>query len=253
MSREQAPESAAEPVPEQVGGPEVSTPHVGADTVEAVLRSQLSRALGGRRGMVEAALPTITFTFSYVATKDLRLAIGASLALALVLLVVRLVQRSSVQYVVNALVGIGVGCFFVWLGGRHGGDRSQQALAYFLPGLIYNAGYAVAMVLSILVRWPVVGLLVGGVADDPVAWRRDPQILKLCSNLTWVLVVPCLLRVLVQAPIYFGGRSADDADPYVTALGVAKVGMGWPLQVAALTVMVWLLTRNRTPVQPEAA
>ena len=238
---------------EQAAGSGVDRPHVGADTVEAVLRSQLSRALGGRRGMVEAALPTITFTFTYVATKDLRLAIGASLALALLLLVLRLVQRSSVQYVVNALVGIGVGCFFVWLGGRHGGDQSQQALAYFLPGLIYNTGYAVAMVLSIFVRWPVVGLLVGGVADDPVAWRRDPQILKLCSNLTWVLVVPCMLRVLVQAPIYFGGRSADDADPYVTALGVAKVGMGWPLQVAALTVMVWLLTRNRTPVQPEAA
>jgi hypothetical protein len=167
--------------------------------------------------------------------------------------VVRLVQRSSVQYVVNALVGIGVGCFFVWLGGRNGGNESQQALAYFLPGLIYNTGYAVAMVLSILVRWPVVGLLVGGVADDPLAWRKDPQILRLCSRLTWVLVVPCLLRVVVQAPIYLGGRSAHDADPYVTALGVAKVGMGWPLQVAALTVMVWLLTRNRTPVSQQAA
>jgi hypothetical protein len=238
---------------ERTAGPAVDRPHVGADTVEAVLRSQLSRALGGRRGMVEAALPTITFTFSYVATKDLRLAIGASLALALLLLVVRLVQRSSVQYVVNALVGIGVGCFFVWLGGRNGGDESQQALAYFLPGLIYNTGYAIAMVVSILVRWPVVGLLVGGVADDPVAWRKDPQVLRLCSHLTWVLVVPCLLRVAVQAPIYLGGRTADDADPYVTALGVAKVGMGWPLQVAALTVMVWLLTRNRTPVSPDRA
>jgi hypothetical protein len=238
---------------EQVAGTVSGRQHVGADTVEAVLRSQLSRALGGRRGMVEAALPTITFTFSYVATKDLRLAIGASLTLALVLLVVRLVQRSSVQYVVNALVGIGVGCFFVWLGGRNGGNESQQALAYFLPGLIYNTGYAVAMVLSILVRWPVVGLLVGGVADDPLAWRKDPQILRLCSRLTWVLVVPCLLRVVVQAPIYLGGRSAHDADPYVTALGVAMVGMGWPLQVAALTVMVWLLTRNRTPVSQQAA
>lgn len=242
----------AEELPAQAAGEPVH-PHVGADTVEAVLRSQLSRALGGRRGMVEAALPTITFTFSYVATKNLRLAIGASVALALVLLVVRLVQRGRIQYVANALVGIGIGCFFVWLGGRHGGNQSHQALAYFLPGLIYNTGYAVAMVLSILVRWPVVGLLVGGVADDPVAWRRDPQVVRLCSRLTWVLVVPCLLRVLVQAPIYLGGRSAQNADPYVTALGVAKVGMGWPLQVAALTVMVWLLARDRTPVSPEAA
>jgi hypothetical protein len=222
--------------------------HVGADTVEAVLRAQLSRALGGRRGMVEAALPTITFTFTYVGTKELRLAIGLSVALALAMLVVRVVQRSSVQYVANALIGIGVGCLFVWFGGRNGGDESQQALAYFLPGIIYNTGYAVTMVLSILLRWPVVGLLVGGVADDPVAWREDPQVVRLCSQLTWVLVVPCLLRMAVQGPIYLGGRGAQDADPYVTALGIAKVAMGWPLQVAALAVMVWLLTRNRTPV-----
>ena len=58
--------------------------------------------------------------------------------------------------------------------------------------------------------------------------------------------------VAVQAPIYLAGRAADDADPYVTALGLAKVGMGWPLQLAALAVMVWLLARNRTPVEPSA-
>ncbi len=221
---------------------------VGTDTVEAVVRAQLSRALGGRRGMVEAAMPTVTFTFTYVLTKELRLAITLSVAIAVAMLVVRLVQRQTVQYVVNALFGIGVGCFFVWLGGRNGGDASQQALAYFVPGLVYNAGYALAMILSIVLRWPVVGLLVGAVSDDPLEWRRDRQIVRLCSHLTWVLVVPCLLRVVVQVPIYLGGRAADDADPYVTALGVAKVSMGWPLQVAALAAMVWLLARNRTPV-----
>ncbi len=242
MTEEQAPERT-EPIH-----------HIGHDTVEAAVRAQLARALGGRRGMVEAAIPTITFTFTYISTRELRLAIGLSVALAVVALLVRLAQRSSVQYVVNALVGIGVGCFFVWLGGRNGGDESQQALAYFVPGLIYNAGYAVAMILSIVVRWPVMGLLVGAVSDDPLAWRRDRQIVRLCSHLTWMLVVPCVLRVLVQVPIYLGGRAADDADPYVTALGVAKVSMGWPLQVAALAAMVWLLARNRTPVdQPEPA
>ena len=222
--------------------------HVDTETVEAVVRGQLSKAMGGRRGMVEAAVPTITFTFVYIATKEIRLAIAASVAFAVAMLVVRLVQRSTVQYVLNALFGIGVGCLFVWLGGRNGGDESEQALAYFLPGLLYNAGYAVVMVLSVLARWPVVGLLVGAVAEDPLAWRQDKQVVRLCSRLTWVLVLPCVLRVLVQAPIYLAGRAADDADPYVTALGVAKVAMGWPLQVAALGAMVWLLARNRTPV-----
>lgn len=240
-----APEPATPPT-DQPAAPEHH--HVDAHTVEAVVRSQLARALGGRRGMLEAALPTVTFTFTYIATKEIRLAIGLSVAFALVMLVLRLVQRETVQYVVNALVGISVGCFFVWLGSRNGGDQSQQALAYFLPGLIYNAGYALVMILSILLRFPVVGFVVGAVSEDPLEWRHDRQIVKLCSHLTWVLVVPCLLRVGVQVPIYLGGRAADDADPYVTALGIAKVSMGWPLQVAALAVMVWLLARDRTPV-----
>jgi hypothetical protein len=222
--------------------------HVRPDTVEAVVRAQLARALGGRRGMIEAALPTITFTFTYVLSKDLRLAIVLSLAGALVMLGIRLAQRGTLQYVLNALFGIGVGCFFVWLGGRHGGDASHRALAYFVPGLLYNTGYAIVMVLSILVRWPLVGFVVGAVADEPFEWRRDRQVVRLCSQLTWFLVAPCVLRVLVQVPIYLSGRAAADADPYVTALGITKVAMGWPLQVAALTAMVWLLAQNRTPV-----
>ena len=246
--------TVAAPQPEP-RGPEPTTPptgpkvhSVGADTVEAVVRGQLSRALGGRRGMLEAAAPTITFTFTYIASKELWLAIGLSVAIALGMLLLRLVQRQTVQYVFNALLGIGVGCFFVWLGGRNGGDASQQALAYYLPALIYNGGYSFVILLSILSRWPVVGLLVGAVSEDPVAWRHDPQIVKLCSRLTLVLIVPCALRVAVQLPIYLGGRAAEDADPYVAALGVAKVAMGWPLQLAALAVMAWLLARNRTPV-----
>ncbi len=226
--------------------------HVGADTVEAAVRRQLARALGGRRGMVEAALPTITFTFTYVATKELRLAIGASVSIVVVALLLRIVQRSTVQYVFNALVGIGIGCLFVWMSGRGGGDESQRALAYFLPGLLYNAGYAALMVLSVLVRWPLVGLVVGSVSEDPTGWRQDPQVVRLCSRLTWLLVLPCLLRVTVQAPLYLAGRAADDADPFLTALGVAKVAMGWPLQVAALAAMLWVLARDRTPVAPSA-
>ncbi len=226
---------------------------VTAATVEAVVRAQLSAALGGRRGMVEAAVPTVTFTLLYVTTKDLRLAISVSLVAAVTLLAVRLAQRGPVQYVVNALVGIGIGTLFVWLSGRGGGDESQRALAYFVPGLLYNIGYAAAMVLSILVRWPVVGFIVGSVSEDPTGWRRDPQVVRLCSRLTWLLLLPCLLRVLVQGPLYLAGRASADADPWITALGITKVAMGWPLQVATLTAMLWVLARDRTPVAARGA
>ena len=224
--------------------------HVGADTVEAVVRAQMSRALGGRRGILEAAAPTITFTVTYLTTKNVQLAVGISVTIALLLLAVRIVQRSTVQFVVNSLIGIGIGCFFVWLAARNGGDADEQSLAYFVPGLIYNAVYAFVMLVSIATRWPVVGFMVGSVAGDPLEWHDDPQVVKLCRNLTWCLLIPCLIRVSVQLPIYLGGRSADDADKYVAALGIAKLAMGWPLQIAAFGAMVWLLGRNKMKLEP---
>lgn len=221
-------------------------------TVESVVRHQLATALGGRRGMLEAAVPTALFTVVFLSTKELRLALGVSVAAAVAALLVRLVQRSSVQFVVNALIGIGIGALFAWRSARSGGDANDQALAYFLPGVLYNAAYAAGLALSNLVRWPVMGFMVGSVTGDPTGWRRDRQVVQLCSRLTWLLFLPCVLRVAVQGPVYLAGtHGAMDADGAVAILGVAKVVMGWPLQLAALGLMVWLLARNATPIEPE--
>ena len=231
---------------------EVASPP-SAGTVEAVVRTQLSRALGGRRGMAEAAVPTIAFTVTFLATSRLGPALGVSVSASVVLLVVRLVQRSTVQFVLNSLFGIAVGAFFAWRSARSGGDAADTALAYFLPGILYNAAYAVLISLSVLVRWPVIGFMVGSVSGDPLAWHEDRQVVRLCSNLSWMLVVPCLVRVAVELPLYLAGKSAGDAGAMIAALGVAKIGLGWPLQVAGLAGMVWLLARNRTPVTDAGA
>jgi hypothetical protein len=201
--------------------------------------------------MAEAALPTIAFTVVFLTTRMLERALLISVSAALVLLVVRLVQRSSIQFVVNSLFGIGIGAFFAWRSAQGGGDENDQALAYFLPGIIYNAGYAALIAVSILVRWPVVGFMVGSVAGDPTAWHRDPQVVRLCTNLSWFLVLPCVVRVAVQLPLYLAGQSeALNPATAIAALGFTKILMGWPLQLAALGGMVWLLARNRTPVVP---
>jgi len=224
------------------------------ETVEHVVRTQLATALGGRRGMFEAAVPTLLFTVVWLSARDLKLALLVSIGAALLLLVLRIAQRSSPQFVLNALFGIGIGWFFVHLSARSGGDANDRALAFFLPGLIYNTAYTVVFAFTCLIRWPLVGFMVGSVAGDATAWHRDPQIVRLCSRLTWMMTVPCVLRMVVQWPIWLAAKHGELSEgKAIAALGVLKVAMGWPLFVAGLTAMVWLLARNHTPVEPEPA
>jgi hypothetical protein len=221
-----------------------------AETVEALVRRQLGQALGGRRGMVETAIPTLTFTVVWLLTRQLGLALGASLGVAAVELAARVVQRQTVKFCVTALVGIAVGWMFVHLAASRGGSADDQALAYFVPGLLYNTGYAVVMGLTCITGWPLVGFMIGSVTGEPTAWHSDRQVVRLCTRLTWLLALPCVTRAVVQGPIWLAGHSGSlSADTAVAALGVLKIAMGWPLQLAALAAMSWLLGRNHTPWQ----
>ncbi|MBO2453981.1 DUF3159 domain-containing protein [Actinomadura barringtoniae] len=197
------------------------------------MRAQLTKALGGVRGVIEAAIPTAGFTLCYVITDQLKLSLIVGVVAAVVLLIVRVAQKSTPQFVINSLVGIAIAAFFAL--------RSGKAEDAFLPGILYNSAYAVAMIFSIVVRWPIVGFIIGSVTGDPTAWRNDPGIVKLCSRLTWLLVAPCVIRVVVQYPLYLAGQ--------VGWLGASKIALGWPLQVAAFAAMIWVLARGRTPLR----
>jgi len=202
-------------------------------TVEALVRSSLSKALGGKRGMLEGAVPTLGFTVTWITTHNLRLALVISVTLAVALLVARVMQRSTVQFVVNSLIGIAIAAVFAL--------RSGRAEDAFLPGLIYNGAYAVLLIGSVLIRWPLVGFMIGSVTGEPTQWHSDRKLVGLCSRLTLLLAAPCVLRVLVQYPLWATSEAGW--------LGVAKLAMGWPLQIAALASMAWLLSRDDMPVQ----
>ncbi len=177
------------------------------------------------------------FTVSWISSQDLKLSLIISGGLAVILLLVRIVQRSNVQFVLNSIVGIAIASIFAL--------RSGRAEDAFLPGVIYNAVYSVILTGSALVRWPLVGFMIGGVTGDLTAWHKDKHLVSLCTKLTLLLALPCILRVLVQYPLY---RMHDAG-----WLGFSKLAMGWPLQLAALAAMAWLLSRDNTPVPEPAA
>lgn len=205
------------------------------ETVEQLVRGQLAKALGGRRGIIESAVPTALFTISWISTHDLKLSLIISVVATVALLVVRLAQRSTVQFVINSLFGIGIAALFA--------SRSGEARDVFLPGILYNGAYSVVFVLSIVVGWPILGFMIGSVTGDPTAWHKDRGLVKLCSQLTWMMAAPCILRVLVQYPLW--------ATDHVALLGGAKIALGWPLQIASFAAMAWLLGRNHTPIEPK--
>lgn len=210
-------------------------------TVEQVVRAQLARALGGRRGIIESAVPTALFTICFLVSDQIRLSLYISIGVTAGLLLLRLLQRSTIQFVFNALVGIGIGALFAYRASQSGGSAEDVARAVFTPGIIYNGAYAVVIIFTIVIGWPIVGFMVGSVTGDATAWHGDKAMVKLCSQLTWILAVPCVIRVAVQLPLWLNHE--------IGLLGASKIALGWPLQLASFAVMAWLLSRNRTPIE----
>ena len=136
------------------------------ETVEEVIRARLSAALGGIRGSVETALPTVAFIAAWVWRHDVRTAVAASAVVALVLLVSRLVARQTPRYVLSAVAATAVAAFFAL--------RSGRAEDAFLPGILASAGWGAAALVSVIARWPVVGFLVA--AGRPPPGRRPARV-----------------------------------------------------------------------------
>lgn len=219
-------------------------------SVEELVRNQLSKAMGGWRGSIESALPTVVFTAVYLPTKNLKFAIIASAVVATLFLLWRLKDKTTTQYVLNAFFGIAIGALFVVRAANSGGTVNEQALAYFQPGILLNAVYGGLMLVSVLLGWPLLGIMIGAVTGNPTGWRTEQGIRKLCSKLTLILALPCLLRVLVQGSIYLAAtRNLIDQNQAIAWLGTLRILMGWPLQITALVTMGWLLSRNKTPLK----
>ncbi|MDY6055510.1 DUF3159 domain-containing protein [Micrococcus sp.] len=175
-------------------------------------------AVGGWRGIVEASLPTLVFMTAYVLTQQVWPSGIAAVAVALVLGVVRLAQR---QPPTQAVAGLAVVVLSVVVALTTG-----QARDYYLWGFVTNIAYGLAFAVSVLVRWPVAGLILGLVRGEGLEWRQDPARRRAYAAATWVMVGVFAARLTVQVPLYL----ADAA----TALGVARLVMGLPLYALGL-------------------
>ena len=204
--------------------------------VEEFVRYQLSQSLGGARGMIESALPFIAFTIAWVAARQLYPAIAAAVITAALLAIIRLVQRQSIKYVVQAVIPTAIAVLIA--------TRTGRAQDIFLPGILYNGALAVISLLTVAIRKPLVGFIIGAAVGDPTGWTRDRGLVRMTSKLTLVLAVPYITRFVIQLPLYLAGQ--------VVLLGIAKVVLGWPMLIAALTVIGFMLSKGKTPMEDSA-
>jgi hypothetical protein len=191
-------------------------------------RVDVLRSAGGVQGIAESITPGLVFLIAFTVTRDLTFSLVAALASAAAFTVVRLVQRRPLTQALACVVGVGISA---WLANQTG-----KAEDFYLPGFITNAAYILAMVVSILVKWPVAGLLFGFIRNEGVHWRNDPARLKAYRLGTWIIVGVLLLRLVVQVPLYLLGGEG------LTALATTRLIMGAPLYILGVWI-AWLVTR----------
>ncbi|HEX3003274.1 MAG TPA: DUF3159 domain-containing protein [Angustibacter sp.] len=208
----------------------------GATTVEEVVRHRLAEGVGGVRGSVEAALPTVAFVVAWSVTHDVRTSLGAAAVCVVVALVARLAQRQTPKFALSSLAALAIAAFFAL--------RSGRAEDAFLPGILYSCALLAISVVSVVTRWPMVGFIVGAThPEDPLAWRTHAGVVRLCQRLTLVLAGLYAVRAVVMLPLYLADQ--------VTWLGVTKIVLGWPLYLVAVAAMGALLLKGHTPLDPE--
>ncbi|MER7795749.1 DUF3159 domain-containing protein [Microbacterium sp. NPDC096154] len=229
QSRDESEPAASDLVGAAIGG---VARRAGIDPAEEVTTGDVVwKAMGGLRGVLESILPSLVFVVVYTFWPEpLILSLGLSVGMAAVFTLVRLAQKSPPA---AALGGLIAACAAAALALFTGDARDN-----FVIGLVTNAVYGTAFLVSALVGWSLIGLAAGFLMGEGTAWRGDRRKRRafLWLALAWSALF--YARLAVQLPLYL----ADET----TLLGTFKLLMGLPL-FAPLVAVTWLVVRALYP------
>lgn len=193
---------------------------------EVPTAASLLKAIGGVRGLVESILPGLGFLIVYTISKNLVLSIAVPLALAIVFVIVRLATKSVATQALAGIALLAVSAVLALVTGR--------AENNFLPGLVINSACVLVLLVSILVRWPLIGIIVGFLTNEPTEWRHDKAKRRILYLVTWLWVGLFAARLVIEVPLYLAHETA--------LLAGARLITGVPLYAIVLWV-TWLLVR----------
>lgn len=188
------------------------------------VRPSMLDQMGGVSGLIYSTVPIIVFV-PVNSVWGLTPAIIAALVAALGVFVVRLIRREALNPAISGLIGVAICVFIAY--------RTGDAKGYFLFGIWTTLAYAIVFVASILVRWPLVGVIWNLISGDGMAWRQHRKTLRAYDLATafWALVFAA--RYLTQSELYDHGSTGW--------LAVSRIAMGWPLTALAVVATVFLV------------
>jgi hypothetical protein len=188
---------------------------------------QIAEQLGGVRGLVESSIPVAVFVIANIVW-TLRPALILSVVIGVGIAGWRLSRREPIRHAVNGLFGIALGAVIAsWTG---------KAKDFHLPTILYTLGYAVALLLSVVVRRPMVGWLWSVTfAGGTGRWRSEPRLLQLFGRLTMLWAAVYVVKVAVLSALYIANQ--------VDALGVARLVLGYPPYALLLLITVYSVRR----------
>ncbi|MBJ7288378.1 DUF3159 domain-containing protein [Williamsia sp.] len=182
--------------------------------------------MGGIAGLIYSTVPIVVFV-TVNSIFDLTPAIVAAVAVAVAVLAFRLLRREPIQPAVSGLFGVAI-CVFI-------AHRTGDAKGFFLFGIWTSVLYAGVFVLSIVVRWPLVGVIWNVVNANGTAWRKHRRTLIAYDIATAIWAALFGVRYLVQSFLYDSDQTG--------LLAAARIGMGWPLTALAALATVLLVRR----------
>ncbi len=186
----------------------------------------LLEQLGGIGGLVSSVMPVVVFV-TVNPLIGLQPAIWASLGAAVAVGVWQLARRQPLQPAVSGFLGVAVCAFITY--------RTGEARGFFLYGIWYSLVAGLALVLSVVVRRPLVGVLWSVLNSSGFGWRTDRRVRFGFDVATLVWAAFLLARFGVQRWLY----EAQE----VGWLGVARLVMGLPLTAVAALVTIWAIRR----------
>ncbi|MEU8635367.1 DUF3159 domain-containing protein [Amycolatopsis sp. NPDC048633] len=190
-------------------------------------------AVGGWRTVAEGVASRVVFLVAYLVTGQVLTSALVAVGGVAVLAVVRLCTGGKVWQPAIGLAVVGVSAL---LAGTTG-----HAADFYLPVVLVQAGCSGVFLVSLLVRWPVIGFVMGTVRGEGSAWRRDRRQRRRYYVCTAVFLAKFVLATAVLVPLYSAGA--------VLPLGIAATVLGGAPAAGACLYLCWRILRT-PPADP---